>query len=120
MLLCVVYAFWCSWLCNVVAGNTLDKPHNAKQKQIRQLGVSLNAVNLRAVFEDDRHVHMVMELCEGGALLERVQARAYSEWRIAAWVRAILRFIAQCHAKGIVYRDVKPVRARGGKETQGR
>jgi hypothetical protein len=37
-----------------------------------------------------------------------VQSRAYSEAYIAGLVRSILRFIAQCHAKGIVYRDVKP------------
>jgi hypothetical protein len=49
-----------------------------------------------------------------GALLERVEARAYSERYIATLVRSILRFIAQCHAKGIVYRDVKPGEGRGG------
>lgn len=43
-----------------------------------------------------------------GALLERVESRAYSERYIARLVRDVLRFIAQCHAKGIVYRDVKP------------
>jgi hypothetical protein len=43
-----------------------------------------------------------------GALLERVESRAYSEAYISGLVRSILRFIAQCHAKGIVYRDVKP------------
>lgn len=43
-----------------------------------------------------------------GALLERVQSRAYSERYIAALIQSILRFIAQCHTKGIVYRDVKP------------
>jgi hypothetical protein len=37
-----------------------------------------------------------------------VESRAYSERYIAGLVRSILRFIAQCHAKGIVYRDVKP------------
>jgi serine/threonine protein kinase len=49
-----------------------------------------------------------------GALLERVESRAYSEAYIAGLVRSILRFIAQCHAKGIVYRDVKPGAALGG------
>jgi hypothetical protein len=48
-----------------------------------------------------------------GALLERVESRAYSERYIAGLVRSILRFIAQCHARGIVYRDVKPGRVWG-------
>jgi calcium-dependent protein kinase len=75
---------------------------------MRQLGTSLNAVHLREALEDDGSVHLVMELCEGGALLERVARRAHSEQSIARIVRSILRFIAQCHAKNIVYRDVKP------------
>lgn len=66
---------------------------------MEQLGVSLNAVHLHDVFEDDTNVHMVMELCEGGALLERVESKVYSEQYISRLVRSILRFIAQCHAK---------------------
>jgi hypothetical protein len=66
---------------------------------MQQLGVSLNAVHLHDVFEDDVNVHMVMELCEGGALLERVESGRYSERYISFLVRSILRFIAQCHAK---------------------
>lgn len=56
-----------------------------------------------------------MELCEGGALLDRIQRRGpqggrdgYSEAYIARITRSILRFVSQCHAKGIVYRDIKP------------
>lgn len=75
---------------------------------MQQLGTSLNAVYLQDVFEDDTSVHMVMEYCQGGALLERVESHVYSEQYIATLVRSILRFIAQCHAKGIIYRDVKP------------
>ncbi|MEW5318664.1 MAG: hypothetical protein WDW38_009869 [Sanguina aurantia] len=53
-------------------------------------------------------VGKVMELCSGGALLERIETKRYSERYIATIVRSILRFISQCHAKGIIYRDVKP------------
>ncbi|KAI8467471.1 MAG: kinase-like domain-containing protein [Monoraphidium minutum] len=80
----------------------------AEVEVMQQLGVSLNAVHLHDVYEDDLSIHMVMEICDGGALLERVESRAYSERFIAGLVRSILRFIAQCHARGIVYRDVKP------------
>eukprot|EP00201_Polytomella_parva_P020986 CAMPEP_0175046448 /NCGR_PEP_ID=MMETSP0052_2-20121109/5039_1 /TAXON_ID=51329 ORGANISM="Polytomella parva, Strain SAG 63-3" /NCGR_SAMPLE_ID=MMETSP0052_2 /ASSEMBLY_ACC=CAM_ASM_000194 /LENGTH=210 /DNA_ID=CAMNT_0016310201 /DNA_START=522 /DNA_END=1154 /DNA_ORIENTATION=+ len=75
---------------------------------MQQLGYSLDAVNLRNVYEDDEQVHLVMELCQGGPLLERVQRHHYSERYIASLVRSMLRFISQCHAKGIVYRDIKP------------
>ena len=64
---------------------------------------------LEDVFEDDTDVHMVMELCEGASLTDAVAAgRLQSEQDIAIVMSSILRFIAQCHGKGLVYRDVKP------------
>lgn len=64
---------------------------------------------LQDVFEDDRDVHIVMELCDGSALTDAVSAGRLSDERdVAIIVSSILRFIAQCHGKGIVYRDVKP------------
>jgi serine/threonine protein kinase len=60
------------------------------------------------VFEDDADVHIVMELCEGGALTDRVnKGEIRDEAEVRRIVGSILRFIAQCHAKGIVYRDCK-------------
>eukprot|EP01026_Neomeris_dumetosa_P002941 TRINITY_DN10806_c0_g1_i4.p1 TRINITY_DN10806_c0_g1~~TRINITY_DN10806_c0_g1_i4.p1 ORF type:complete len:597 (-),score=64.72 TRINITY_DN10806_c0_g1_i4:571-2361(-) len=75
---------------------------------MQQLGASLDAVYLSDVYEDNCNVHMVMELCQGGALLDRMKSQTHSEQSIAQIVRCIARFIAQCHAKGVVYRDVKP------------
>jgi len=75
---------------------------------MQQLGYSLDAVNLKDVFEDNGAVHLVMQLCEGGALFERIDRKRYSEKYIVFIVRSVLRFISQCHAKGFIYRDVKP------------
>ena len=47
----------------------------AEVDAMRQLGASPDAVALHEVYEDDEAVHLVMELCEGGALMERVAAR---------------------------------------------
>jgi serine/threonine protein kinase len=60
------------------------------------------------VFEDDENLHLVMELCEGGGILDRMKAGMFTEARIAGIIRGVLRFIAQCHARGLIYRDVKP------------
>ena len=73
-----------------------------------QLGASLDAVYLKDVFEDDVAVHLVMELCAGGSVLERLKEGEYNERQAAEVMRAVLRFLSQCHAKGLVYRDVKP------------
>ena len=130
---------------------------------------------LQDVFEDDAAVHLVMELCEGGSVLDGLKDGEYSERQVGAassarwearWLpgghgqclllthgshdvgaaaacnyshlctsshqlircvrvllrllrllcllqvahimRAVVRFIAQCHAKGLIYRDIKP------------
>lgn len=75
---------------------------------MQQLGASLDSVYLQNVYEDPDSIHMVMELCEGGGILDRIKERPFTEKRVAFIIRSILRFIAQCHAKGIIYRDVKP------------
>ena len=51
---------------------------------------------------------MVMELCEGGGILDHIKEGPFTEKRVAFIIRSILRFVAQCHAKGIIFRDVKP------------
>lgn len=63
---------------------------------------------LQGVFEDPESIHMVMELCEGGGILDRIKESPFTEKRVAFIIRSILRFVAQCHAKGIIFRDVKP------------
>jgi len=60
------------------------------------------------VFEDERAVHLAMELCEGGSLLDRATLEAFTEMEVAQIMRSVLRFLAQCHSKGLFYRDVKP------------
>ena len=60
------------------------------------------------MFEDDVSVHLVMELCTGGGILDKIKQHSYTERRISQIMRSIIRFISQCHAKGIIYRDIKP------------
>lgn len=73
-----------------------------------QLGASFDAVFLKDVFEDDMSIHLVMELCEGGSVLDRLKDGEYSEHQVAHVMRSVMRFLSQCHSKGLVYRDVKP------------
>ena len=47
-----------------------------------QIGASLDSVFLKDVFEDDLHVHLVMELCEGGSILDRLKDGEYSERQV--------------------------------------
>jgi len=78
---------------------------------MRTMGRRLNAVGLHGAYEDNTDVYLVIELCRGGALLERLTPSGkpdYGEDDVVRLMRAITRFAAQCHAKNIVYRDIKP------------
>lgn len=68
-----------------------------------------NIVRLKATYEDNEAVHLVMELCEGGELFDRIVARGhYSERAAANVARTIAEVVRMCHANGVMHRDLKP------------
>ena len=68
-----------------------------------------NIVKLKATYEDYENVHLVMELCEGGELFDRIVARGHYSERAAAHVaRTIAEVVRMCHANGVMHRDLKP------------
>ncbi|KAF5476929.1 hypothetical protein F2P56_003617 [Juglans regia] len=68
-----------------------------------------NVVKLKATYEDNENVHLVMELCEGGELFDRIVARGhYSERAAASVARTIAEVVRMCHANGVMHRDLKP------------
>ncbi|KAK4362430.1 hypothetical protein RND71_017671 [Anisodus tanguticus] len=68
-----------------------------------------NIVKLRATYEDNEAVHLVMELCEGGELFDRIVARGhYSERAAAGVARTVAEVVRTCHANGVMHRDLKP------------
>lgn len=75
---------------------------------LRALESCLNVAKLEDVYEDETHVHLIMEWCTGGELAHEVGQRHYSERTAASYMRGVLKTIAQCHAHNIIHRDVKP------------
>lgn len=68
-----------------------------------------NVVTLKAVFDDSECVHLVMELCSGGRLLDQmVKDGRYSEQRAANLLKDLVLVIKYCHDMGVVHRDIKP------------
>ncbi|XP_016507827.1 calcium-dependent protein kinase 28-like isoform X2 [Nicotiana tabacum] len=80
-------------------------------KILKALSGHENVVQFNNAFEDDNYVYIVMELCEGGELLDRILAKKdshYAEKDAAIVVRQMLKVAAQCHLHGLVHRDMKP------------
>ncbi|KAL1531774.1 Calcium-dependent protein kinase 10 [Salvia divinorum] len=68
-----------------------------------------NVVKMRAAYEDAEAVHLVMELCEGGELFDRIVARGhYSERAAAAVAKTVAEVVRMCHHNGVMHRDLKP------------
>ncbi|GLU19336.1 hypothetical protein SLE2022_355920 [Rubroshorea leprosula] len=68
-----------------------------------------NIVSLKDTYEDDGAVHIVMELCEGGELFDRIVARGhYTERAAAVVMRTIVEVVQVCHKHGVMHRDLKP------------
>ncbi|CAI7807966.1 unnamed protein product [Closterium sp. NIES-54] len=68
-----------------------------------------NIVSLVDTYEDDTDVHMVMELCEGGELFDRIVAHNHFSERQAAQVcRTLADVLRYCHSHHILHRDLKP------------
>lgn len=68
-----------------------------------------NIVTLKDTYEDDDAVHIVMELCEGGELFDRIVARGhYTERAAAAVTKTIVEVVQMCHMHGVMHRDLKP------------
>ncbi|KAL5539111.1 hypothetical protein UlMin_043805 [Ulmus minor] len=68
-----------------------------------------NIVSLKDTYEDDNAVQIVMELCEGGELFDRIVARGhYTERAAAAVTKTIVEVVQVCHKHGVMHRDLKP------------
>ncbi|XP_023543084.1 CDPK-related kinase 1-like [Cucurbita pepo subsp. pepo] len=79
-------------------------------KILQALNGHKNIVQFHGAFEDDDNVYILMELCEGGELLDRMLSRGgiYAEEDAKDVIVQILSAVAFCHLQGVVHRDLKP------------
>ncbi|GMJ03227.1 calcium-dependent protein kinase 13 [Hibiscus trionum] len=76
---------------------------------MKHLPKNSSIVSLKEACEDDNAVHLVMELCEGGELFDRIVARGhYTERAAAAVTGTIMEVVQLCHKHGVIHRDLKP------------
>ena len=72
-----------------------------------------NIIKLYEIYEDQRHIDLVMEECLGGELFDRIMERIqenkiYNEKEASIIFKQIMKGVEYCHSKGIVHRDLKP------------
>ncbi|TVU50255.1 hypothetical protein EJB05_01621 [Eragrostis curvula] len=68
-----------------------------------------NIISIVDAYEDAVAVHIIMELCAGGELFDRiVQQGHYTERQAAALARVIVAVVESCHSLGVMHRDLKP------------
>ncbi|KDP36070.1 hypothetical protein JCGZ_08714 [Jatropha curcas] len=68
-----------------------------------------NVIKILDAYEDAVAVHVVMELCAGGELFDRIIQRGhYTERKAAELARLIVGVVEACHSLGVMHRDLKP------------
>ena len=67
-----------------------------------------HVVTLYDFFEDAERVYLVMELCSGGSLLQRVQQQGrLSEKQARQYLQQLVQAVGYLHSHAVLHRDIK-------------
>ncbi|GFS29422.1 calcium-dependent protein kinase 21 [Actinidia rufa] len=104
------HTYACKSILKRKLANKNDREDVKREIQIMQhLSGQSNIVEFKGAYEDRHSVHVVMELCAGGELFDRIIAQGhYSERAAAAICRSIVNVVHICHFMGVMHRDLKP------------
>ena len=69
-----------------------------------------NIVKYFETYNDKVNLYLVMELCTGGELLQKVteSGKPMGEAELAAQMSKLFKALVHCHQQNIVHRDIKP------------
>ncbi|KAF6150963.1 hypothetical protein GIB67_026884, partial [Kingdonia uniflora] len=89
--------------------DSIDRECLEKEAKIMQIvSGNPNIVQIVNIYEDERFLHMVMELCESSDLFDRIDKRILSESEAFTLMLPLMEAIAHCHRRGVAHRDIKP------------
>ncbi|XP_010934324.2 phosphoenolpyruvate carboxylase kinase 2-like [Elaeis guineensis] len=90
----------------------IDRECVEREAKIAQHAAAGNprAVQVQDVYEDEEWLHVVMELCPGPDLFDRISGRGepLSEAEAAVVMAQLMEAVAVCHQRGVAHRDIKP------------
>eukprot|EP00931_Biecheleriopsis_adriatica_P040606 TRINITY_DN2326_c0_g1_i1.p1 TRINITY_DN2326_c0_g1~~TRINITY_DN2326_c0_g1_i1.p1 ORF type:complete len:491 (+),score=130.01 TRINITY_DN2326_c0_g1_i1:77-1549(+) len=90
----------------------LKNPEKFKLEiQIMKMMDHPNIIKLFESFEDHRQIYLIMELCAGGELFDRIiesESGHFKEVHAAMIMQQILRAVYYMHSTNVAHRDLKP------------
>eukprot|EP01121_Diplochlamys_sp_Union-15-3_P021693 TRINITY_DN8915_c0_g1_i2.p1 TRINITY_DN8915_c0_g1~~TRINITY_DN8915_c0_g1_i2.p1 ORF type:complete len:450 (-),score=100.64 TRINITY_DN8915_c0_g1_i2:1-1200(-) len=76
---------------------------------MREVSGHENIIALLDIYEEDKQIHLVLELVTGGELFDKlVEMEYYSESDAAKLIHQLINIVKFLHSKNIVHRDLKP------------
>jgi serine/threonine protein kinase len=80
-----------------------------KEIEILRLLDHPNIIKLIEVYEDETHVHLVLEYLNGGELFEHIsRVGTFLEADAINLIKCLLSALSYAHSLGIIHRDLKP------------
>lgn len=94
----------------LVSGDSLDAQCLLSEPKILHfVSPHPNIVSISRSFEDENHLHMVLDLVDSPDLQHRILRRGtLPESEAAAVITQVMNALVHCHRNGIAHRDVKP------------
>ncbi|XP_047329805.1 calcium-dependent protein kinase 20-like [Impatiens glandulifera] len=112
--LCVEKATGKDFACKTIAKRKLTTEEDVEDVRreiqiMHHLAGHSNIISIIGAYEDGVAVNLVMELCAGGELFDRIIQRGhYTERKASQLARVIVSVVETCHSLGVMHRDLKP------------